>query len=183
MTAALSVHSREHRAFSLIEVTLALGVIAFALVAILGVFPIGLASDRSNVSETRAAQIANAIIASIDAQCNRFTVVDCFGLTLNLASLNNFQASSAGAVLLYAKYPAGYSGDPARDEPQISTDPTDAIYTVELRFENDPVLAPEPAPTGTRLGPGKLSRIQILVRGKSATANPITFQYLARNKQ
>ena len=33
--------------FSLVEVTVALGIVAFALVALLAVFPIGLTSDRS----------------------------------------------------------------------------------------------------------------------------------------
>lgn len=56
------------RGFSLVEVTLALGVIAFALVAILGVFPAGLRSSLASQNETRAAQFAAAIFAAMDSQ-------------------------------------------------------------------------------------------------------------------
>jgi uncharacterized protein (TIGR02598 family) len=54
--------------FSLVEVVLALGVVAFAIVAILGVIPVGLSSGRSSQSETRAAQIAQDILSSLASQ-------------------------------------------------------------------------------------------------------------------
>ena len=44
------------RGFSLVEVVLALGVVGFALVAILGVFPVGLTTQHSAQDDTRAAQ-------------------------------------------------------------------------------------------------------------------------------
>ncbi len=56
------------RAFSLVEVVLALGVVSFAIVAILGVIPVGLNSGRSSQSETRAAQIAQDILSSLASQ-------------------------------------------------------------------------------------------------------------------
>lgn len=60
-------------AFSLVEVVLALGVISFAIVAILGVLPVGLQTGHSAQDETRAAQIAQAILASIASQApNQF---------------------------------------------------------------------------------------------------------------
>jgi uncharacterized protein (TIGR02598 family) len=55
-------------AFSLVEVVLALGVVAFAIVAILGVFPAGLNTGRSAQNETRAAQIAQDILTSLASQ-------------------------------------------------------------------------------------------------------------------
>jgi len=55
-------------AFSLVEVVLAIGVIAFALVAILGVFPVGLSTSHSAQDETRAAQIAQDIFSSLASQ-------------------------------------------------------------------------------------------------------------------
>jgi uncharacterized protein (TIGR02598 family) len=54
--------------FSLVEVVLALGVIGFAIVAILGVFPVGLKTSHSAQDETRAAEIAQDILASIASQ-------------------------------------------------------------------------------------------------------------------
>lgn len=54
--------------FSLVEVVVALGVISFAIVAILGVIPTGLKTGRSAQDETRAPQIAQAIFASLSSQ-------------------------------------------------------------------------------------------------------------------
>jgi hypothetical protein len=45
-------HPRAARAFTLIEITIALAVVAFALVAIVGVLPIGLNVQRDNRAET-----------------------------------------------------------------------------------------------------------------------------------
>ncbi len=53
------------RGFSLVEVVLALGVVAFALLAILGVFPVGLTTQHLAQDDTRAAQIAADIFSSV----------------------------------------------------------------------------------------------------------------------
>lgn len=62
--------------FSLIEITLAIGVIAFALVAILGLFPVAARSAVESQRETRAALIAQQIFADLRAAdgSNRFLV-------------------------------------------------------------------------------------------------------------
>lgn len=54
--------------FSLVEVVLALGVISFAIVAIIGVIPTGLETNRATQSNTRAVQIAQDIFASLAGQ-------------------------------------------------------------------------------------------------------------------
>lgn len=48
--------------FSLIEVVLALGIISFALVGIMGLFPIALKSSQESQRETRATIIAQQIV-------------------------------------------------------------------------------------------------------------------------
>ena len=167
------VKARGAKSFSLIEVVLALGVISFALVAILGVFPIGLAANRSSISDTRAAQLINAIVATIDAQCGTFSNVQCFGLpSLDLTTLTTTDAPK----MLYASYPSP-------DQPTISnTEDANSIYTIELKFDNDPEVAPNPPPNGTHLEPGKLNQIRIRIRGKSAAAGYLEFSYLARKR-
>ena len=50
-------------AFSLVEVTLALGVAAFCLIAVLGLLPVGLKTQQTAISQTTA----NALIAEIIA--------------------------------------------------------------------------------------------------------------------
>lgn len=54
--------------FSLIEVVLALGVVAFAIVAIIGAFPVGMQTGHAAQDETRAPQIAQDIFAALAAQ-------------------------------------------------------------------------------------------------------------------
>lgn len=58
-------HSRS--AFSLIEVALALGVAAFALVAIIGLIPIGLNSNKASIEQTEAATLAASVVADLRA--------------------------------------------------------------------------------------------------------------------
>ena len=55
------------RGFSLIEVALALGVAAFALVAILGLIPIGLNSNKASIEQTEAAIIAAGVVVDLRA--------------------------------------------------------------------------------------------------------------------
>jgi type II secretory pathway pseudopilin PulG len=56
---------RQRGAFSLVEVVLALGVVGFALLAIIGLLPIALQSDRGSIQETRANHLADAVFAVI----------------------------------------------------------------------------------------------------------------------
>lgn len=53
--------NRRKRAFSLVEVTLAIGIIAFAFVAIFGLVPIGLGSFRAALDTSVRAQIAQRL--------------------------------------------------------------------------------------------------------------------------
>ncbi len=168
------VRARGAKSFSLVEVVLALGVISFALVAILGVFPIGLAANRTSISDTRAAQLVNTVVSTIDAQCASFSSVTCFGLPLDLATLNT--ATNDPPQKLYVSYPSP-------NQPSISSTPdANSIYTIELRFDNDPAIAPDPAPNGTHLGPGKLNQIKFRISGKSAASGYLEFSYLARQR-
>ena len=51
--------------FTLVEVALALGIAAFALVAIFGLLPVGLRSNKACVEQTAAAGIARAMVADM----------------------------------------------------------------------------------------------------------------------
>src|SRR5205814_10489084 len=54
-------------AFSLVEVTLALGVAAFCLLAVFGLMPIGLQTNRNTISQSAAANIIAAVVADLPA--------------------------------------------------------------------------------------------------------------------
>lgn len=51
--------------FSLIEVTLALGIISFVLVSLLGLLPTGLSSFRDSMRATVSAQVSQRLIAEV----------------------------------------------------------------------------------------------------------------------
>lgn len=55
--------TRRAAGFSLIEVTLALGIIAFAFLAVFGLLPVGLDTFRRSMDRTEAAQIAQRLVA------------------------------------------------------------------------------------------------------------------------
>jgi type II secretory pathway pseudopilin PulG len=60
-----SFDKRERRAFSLVEVTLALGLLVFALVALLALLPNGLTSNRDASRQMAAASVASQVLADL----------------------------------------------------------------------------------------------------------------------
>ncbi|MGF1679020.1 MAG: hypothetical protein ACFCUX_07480 [Candidatus Methylacidiphilales bacterium] len=58
------------QAFSLIEIVLALGIMSFALVSILGLFPMALTTAAESKAETRIALIAQTLWAEIQSSQN-----------------------------------------------------------------------------------------------------------------
>ncbi len=61
----LQQRRRLQRAFTMLEIALALGVIAFALVAIIGILPVGLQTQRDNREETIVNQDARLLVEAI----------------------------------------------------------------------------------------------------------------------
>ena len=53
--------------FSLVEVTLALGVAAFCLIALFGLLPLGLQTNQNSISQTAAASVLSSVIADLRA--------------------------------------------------------------------------------------------------------------------
>ncbi len=61
---------KNYRAFSLIEVVLSLGLIAFVLVAIFALIPVGLNAGRDSVDATRFSLMAQDIRSRVQAAAN-----------------------------------------------------------------------------------------------------------------
>jgi len=57
-------------AFSLVEVTIAIGIFAFVIVGIVGLFPVGVRQREDSALETRAVMISRQIFESIEAAGN-----------------------------------------------------------------------------------------------------------------
>ena len=53
--------------FSLVEVTLALGVAAFCLIAVFGLIPVGVQTNRNATSQTAATNIIALVVADLRA--------------------------------------------------------------------------------------------------------------------
>ncbi len=56
---------RGHRAFSLVEVTLALGIVAFAFVSVLGLVPVGLTNFRGAMENSIKSQILQQVASDV----------------------------------------------------------------------------------------------------------------------
>lgn len=58
-------NSRKNKGFSLVEITIALGIAAFCLLAIFALLPTGMNTNRSSVDETIGANLTSAIVADL----------------------------------------------------------------------------------------------------------------------
>jgi uncharacterized protein (TIGR02598 family) len=67
-------------AFSLVEVTLALGVAAFCLVAVFGLLPVGVQTNRNATSQTAVTNILSSVASDIRASPKNTTATVQFGI-------------------------------------------------------------------------------------------------------
>src|SRR5436190_7544166 len=63
----MSATNSRLRAFSLVEVTLALGVAGFCLIALFGLLPIGVQTNQRAISQTAATSILSNVIGDLRA--------------------------------------------------------------------------------------------------------------------
>ena len=77
-------------AFSLVELTLALGVAAFCLLAVFGLMPVGVQTNRNATSQTRATSITAAVIADLRATPKTATTSSQFVIPFGTATTRFF---------------------------------------------------------------------------------------------
>src|SRR6266446_4410740 len=58
---------RQDAAFSMVEIVLALGVAAFALIAVMGMLPVGIKIQQASVNQTKANAVISQIIDDLRA--------------------------------------------------------------------------------------------------------------------
>lgn len=108
--------SNKNAGFSLIEVTLALGVAAFCLIAVFGLMPVGVQTNRNATSQTAATNIIAAVVADLRATPNANSTSSQYGITFG-----------TNATLYYDS--AG----------QFSTSPaTNSRYKLNVTWNNSP---------------------------------------------
>lgn len=124
--------------FSLMEVTTALGVISFALIALLGVFPLGLENSRVSVSETRAAQLSKMVYSTLAQEMStRPLKVKCFSESLTPLELDPDGTAYGESSVPEDVTTVVYASYDAKEQPQLiraATVPPEAIYTLDLIF-------------------------------------------------
>jgi len=87
-------------AFSLVEVTLALGVAAFCLIAVFGLVPVGVQANRNATSQTAATNIIAAVVADLRATPTGNSTSLQFGITFG--TCRNLYFDGAGQVVASA---------------------------------------------------------------------------------
>src|SRR5438093_10988178 len=80
----MKLFAHRPHAFSLVEVTLALGVAAFCLIAVFGLMPVGLQTNRNATSQTAPTNIIAFVVADLRAnyknQSNWYSPLLCMTL-------------------------------------------------------------------------------------------------------
>lgn len=168
------------RGFSLIEVSITLAVVGFALIGIMGVLPVAMQNTRTCVDETRAAQLAKLVFNTL--QSEPFMAAECFSpdhTTIDLSTRTD-------PAVLYASYDV-------RDQVKILRQlapPQNAEYVLTLSFERSilatpaPAAAPAagatPAPAPTR---GTMVRMVIRPKQEITRTVYVGGQFISRLKQ
>jgi uncharacterized protein (TIGR02598 family) len=83
---------RRYRAvgFSLVEVTLALGIAAFCLIALFGLLPLGIQTNQSSISQTAAASVLSSVVADLRATPKTGLTSQQFEITFGTAKILYF---------------------------------------------------------------------------------------------
>lgn len=87
---------RTRRAFSLVEVTLALGIAAFCLIAVFGLMPIGVQTNRNATSQTAATNIIASVIA--DMRATTSSTSRQYGITFGTAKTLYFDGAGECSI-------------------------------------------------------------------------------------
>jgi len=121
---------RPCHAFSLVEVVLALGVIAIVITTILGLVPVALRTGHSAQDETRGAEIAQTIFGSLVAQApSQFSNIQLpLPGNTTLSPAIDLNASSPPTTMLYA----------GNDGQLMQLQSADAAYAITIFTNNSP---------------------------------------------
>src|SRR3954465_6023900 len=95
----MKLRSRSIAAFSLVEVTLAMGIAAFCLIAVFGLIPVGVQTNRNATSQTVATNIMAAVVADLRATPKANNTSSQFAITFGMPATLYFDSSGQFATL------------------------------------------------------------------------------------
>lgn len=134
--------SSASNSFSLVEVTVALGITAFCLIAIFGLLPVGLKANQNSISQTAAANILCAVIADLRATPKNASSSIQFGITFGTETTLYFDNDGK---------PSSSLGPNSRYQLKI-TFPSNESGTIAATFADLKVTWPAAATSGNALG-------------------------------
>ena len=150
--ASIPRRGARRQAFSLIEVVLAIGVIAFAFIPMFGLLPVGLTTFRQSIENTVGSQIAQQLINQ--AQETDFTTLT---LTANQETGNYFDeqgnllssvngSASANPAPAGTVYTAEVTVTPQTSLPNAIAAVSTNLATVSVRIAHNPANTPMTGP-------------------------------------
>ena len=89
---------RSSAAFSLVEVTLALGIAAFCLIAVIGLVPVAALTNRNATSQTAATNVIASVVA--DMRATTSSTSPQYGITFGTAKTLYFDGAGQFATSL-----------------------------------------------------------------------------------
>jgi uncharacterized protein (TIGR02598 family) len=89
----MRLRNYKNSAFSLVEVTLALGVAAFCLIALFGLIPVSVQTNRNATSQTAATSIVASVIADLRATPTANSTSAQFGITFGTNAILYFDGA------------------------------------------------------------------------------------------
>ena len=84
---------RSFAGFSLVEVTLALGIAAFCLITVFGLVPVAVLTNRNAASQTAATNITATVVADLRATPTLNTTSTQFGITFGSNATRYFDST------------------------------------------------------------------------------------------
>jgi uncharacterized protein (TIGR02598 family) len=100
----VNLFSHAKGSFSLVELTLALGVASFCLIAVFGLLPVGIRTSQDAISETASASVLSAVMADLRATPETSTTSPQFGLTFGSPTTLYFDNNGRSATSTISRY-------------------------------------------------------------------------------
>lgn len=94
------MNKRFTSAFSLVELTIAIGVAAFCLIAVFGLVPVGVQTNRNATSQTAATSIMAAVVADLRATSTTANTSSQFAISFGTSGTQTRYFDGAGTASL-----------------------------------------------------------------------------------
>jgi uncharacterized protein (TIGR02598 family) len=148
----MSRPDRESAGFSLVEVTLALGIMAFCLVAVFGLLPTGLNTSRDAIAQTAAANIAGAISADLRQAPAATTTIPNPQSPRFLITPTVAASQTVTHTLFFTQNGTVATSTPATSAQDANADPTQyPVYRAALVFSRTNAAAADRTATSVRI--------------------------------